>query len=215
MRDIAQYAQFQDILDRRTAREAKIYRPSAIFASVAGLELQIWYLGECVNVTQSPYSNRQTIPRLGVMTQHILIPTDFSEPSEHATMTAVDLAIALGAKITLVHVHDSPRFGVAEVPAILGASEEALLELAQVDMLRLVERVHAKDIEVDFVIRKGHPASTVLEVAREVGADLIVVGTHGRRALDRVLMGSVAERVVRTSHLPVLVVPPAPVQSHR
>jgi nucleotide-binding universal stress UspA family protein len=148
------------------------------------------------------------------MARHLLIPTDFSEPSEHATKTGIDLALALDAKITLVHIQDTPRFGFAEVPSLLGATEDALNELAQADMLRLIERVHARDIDVDFVIRKGHPAASILDVAGEVDADLIVLGTHGRRALDRVLMGSVAERLVRTSPVPVLVVPPAVATPH-
>lgn len=123
-------------------------------------------------------------------------------------MRAVDQALLSGAKITLVHVHDSPRFGFAEVPMLLGATEDALLDMEKNEMGLLVEKIRARGVEADFLIRKGRPAPTIVAAAKEVGADLVVLGTHGRKLVERAFLGSVAERVVRTSSVAVLVVPP-------
>lgn len=142
------------------------------------------------------------------MANHILAPTDFSKPSEHAIGVAADLAKALGAHLTLVHIHDIPLFGFPEVPVLLGEGEEAVLAFARTEMKRLIEGLKERGVVAESVIQKGAPAADVISVGKAIGADLIVIGTNGRRGVERALLGSVTERIVRTSPIPVLVVPP-------
>jgi nucleotide-binding universal stress UspA family protein len=81
-----------------------------------------------------------------------------------------------------------------------------LTEAASARLGTLLELFRARLPGARRVVRVGSPWEQILEAAREIGADLVVVGTHGRRGVSHVIMGSVAERVVRLSHLPVLTV---------
>ena len=158
---------------------------------------------------------------------HVLVPTDFSAPAEQALRYALAEAAVHHAKVTLLHVMPphtgtevyfvagAPRAGVGFEPALegrLGASipprptvvlqdhnEEALTHLR--DLMR--NGFHgAWEVEV----ATGPPAETIVRVAHERGADLIVMGTHGRTGLQHVLHGSVAAKVVRLAPCPVLTV---------
>ncbi|HWE35988.1 MAG TPA: universal stress protein [Isosphaeraceae bacterium] len=137
----------------------------------------------------------------------ILVPTDFSESSEHALRMACALARDYEARLVLLHVAPPPIVGgTLAVPVDPRYYREALDEaLAKVEPAELRGRVERH-------LREGDAAAEVLRMAEEKECDLIVMGSHGRRMLGRLLLGSVAEMVMRGSPCPVLVVR-APIRS--
>lgn len=140
-------------------------------------------------------------------TKKILCPTDFSECARGALRDAAELASLTGAKLCIMHVYQNPAY-VAPVGAYLEPSASALAQLrdALVDELdKLTEPLAAEGVDVETRLAEGIPYQTVVDYAKEWGADLIVMGTHGRSGLQRAFIGSVAERVVRLAHCPVLV----------
>lgn len=139
----------------------------------------------------------------------ILIPTDFAENAEHALTYAIGLAKATGAKIHLLHVPVLPTYllmdlsyspGPEVVTRIHEEAAESLAERAQT--------VRAADVECVDSVRSGMVHEVIRDYARSEGIDLIVLGTHGRTGVSKLLYGSVTERVVKTAHTPILVVPP-------
>jgi nucleotide-binding universal stress UspA family protein len=142
--------------------------------------------------------------------KHILCGTDFSEPSEHAVRTAASLAKLLGARVTIVHVLD-PHTMSAPIPlpesATLGEAQKRMEETASGKLGDVRSRLLGGITTVDTrVVLDASAAHAVTHTAEQIGADLIVVGTHGRTGLAHLLIGSVAERVVRHAHCPVLTV---------
>jgi universal stress protein A len=130
----------------------------------------------------------------------ILVPTDFSEHSETALHFAGALARDYGARIVLLHVIPIPI-----APPIDGAI--AAPPVSTADELR--ERLEAIDlpgVEVQRRLIEGRPLEGILDTAADSGCDLIVMGTHGRGGIRRLLMGSVAEGVLRQASCPVLTV---------
>jgi len=115
---------------------------------------------------------------------------------------AVDLAANYGATVYAAYVVApaySPEFNAGDLQASLhAAGEEAVGAVA--------DRAEEAGVEVETDLRRGDPHREIIDYAGEVDADLIVMGTHGRTGLDRYLIGSVAERVVRTADAPVLTV---------
>jgi len=132
----------------------------------------------------------------------ILHPTDFSEYSAHALRMACALARDYGARLVLLHVAAPPTIGYAE--GVIPPDTEYYTEGLRDQLARL--DVPAVGIQPERRLAEGDPVSEILRVAREINADLIVMGTHGRTGLSRLLMGSVAELVVRRSSCPVLTV---------
>jgi len=133
----------------------------------------------------------------------LLIPTDFSPSSEAAVQVATTLAKNSGAALLIVHVDEATLpygFGV-ETGAAPGAERPSDRKLRE-----LLESVVPSDESVPFEHRllSGDPASEILRLADEEHVDLIVLATHGRTGLHRLLMGSVAELVVRRAGCPVL-----------
>jgi nucleotide-binding universal stress UspA family protein len=134
----------------------------------------------------------------------ILHPTDFSPAASEALRIACSLAREHGAKLILVHVAQQPISGVAGMavpppppPVINWSGLQAQLN---------AEAAGIQSVLVETRLMEGEPASAIVAMAREMGADLIVIGSHGRTGLDRLLMGSVAEHVVRKASCPVLTV---------
>ena len=138
--------------------------------------------------------------------KHILVPTDFGESAERATDYALALAGKFDAKLTLMHVYSTPTYTYAE--GFLWPVEE-LARGAQVALGTVVETLKQRNAGIDSALVMGAPWEQILLVAKQRGVDLIVMGTHGRRGLSRMLLGSVAERVVRMSPVPVLAIPSA------
>lgn len=144
--------------------------------------------------------------------QTIIVPVDFSDCSHGVATQAASLARREGARLVLLHVAQPPS-GLAE-DATIHPSEQhpamtvrAYLESAARRRLPIYERLIAKEeVTVELLVRTGRIAETILEVSEERGADLIVMGTHGRRGLARALLGSVAESVLRRAAVPVLTI---------
>jgi nucleotide-binding universal stress UspA family protein len=144
------------------------------------------------------------------MFSRILVPTDFSPPSDAALDYARILAAKFGSSLQILHVIDDPTASSEFVPDGFAPSTEnirtALLEQARQrveQQMTFVDRsrYHAY---TDAVL--GLPAQTIVDYADATGTGLIVMGTHGRTGLAHLLMGSVAEQVVRTARCPVLTV---------
>jgi nucleotide-binding universal stress UspA family protein len=142
--------------------------------------------------------------------QRILVPTDFSECSGAAAAVADQLAKQIGAAIELVTVVDtSPlqeaygdeAFRNERIAHIRGVAEQKLEQFAQRHFpAPRAARLHVRD---------GNTLSEILAAARDTGSDLIVMGTQGRTGLTHLLIGSVAEKVVRHSEIPVITVRPS------
>ncbi len=132
----------------------------------------------------------------------ILYPTDFSDRSLYAFRMACALARDYGARVIVLHVVEPP-FVPGEPGAIidLPANEPNLL----MDRLKTFEP-HDPSVKVEHVMREGPAAEVIADAAKEAQADLIVMGTHGRTGLSRILLGSVTEQVLRHAECPVLTV---------
>ncbi len=139
----------------------------------------------------------------------ILCPIDFSRTSERAADYAVGLARQLGSSVHFVHAWEMPVYGLPDRGLILGAEDVVqITDAIQKQMDACLTRHAEVDMALQARIVQGSPAREIVRVATELGAELIVMGTHGRRGVEHMLLGSVAERVVRTSTVPVLTVPP-------
>lgn len=145
------------------------------------------------------------------MYSRILVPTDGSATSERALSEAVRLARICSARLRVIHVVDplthitgfeNPHVYTSEIfPAMLEAGDELLARS------RAAIEAESVEVETELIQSSGERVSRIIvEQAQAWGAELIVLGTHGRRGVDRVLMGSDAEQVARTSPVPVLLV---------
>lgn len=140
--------------------------------------------------------------------KRILVATDFSKASEAALEYAVGIAKALHANVTLVHAYEIPTYSYPDVAVPLPPEMEREIEKASKRSLHdACERFGKSGVKLDAIVAKGKPWAQIERVADDEKADVIVLGTHARGPLGRVFLGSVAEKVVRTSKLPVLVVP--------
>ncbi|WP_255198708.1 universal stress protein [Halorarius litoreus] len=142
------------------------------------------------------------------MYRDVLVPTDGSDAAEAAVEHAIDHAVRYDAALHVVHVVD---------PVTLPPSPNGgrILETLERQGRAAIERVaqQAENAEVrtiESAVVSGPPHTGILEYIDEHDIDLVVMGTHGRRGLDRFLLGSVTERVVRLTDVPVLVVHPNP-----
>ena len=129
----------------------------------------------------------------------IIFPTDFSSSSDAALAHATALARDMKAKLLIVHV--------GEPPTTYGGGEMyyGILEPNPTELLRMLHAVHPEDpvVACEHRLLSGDPAGAITELAQKENADLIVMGTHGRTGFVRLLMGSVAEAVVRRAPCPV------------
>ena len=135
----------------------------------------------------------------------ILVPTDFSESAEYALDYAVQLADKLDGRILLLNAIGVPALGVPELGlAVSSTMMESLVKThsAALDTLAASKR----PAKIETLLRSGDARDVIVLAAKELDADLIVMGTHGRRGVSRALLGSVAEGVVRTAPCPVLTI---------
>jgi nucleotide-binding universal stress UspA family protein len=137
-----------------------------------------------------------------IRVKRILVPTDFSPASQAALTYAAELARSFSAELHLLNVpEDAGAAAEAEFP--IGLFEN--MRSAAYDRLgRLVAPEFGLEVPPKFAMRVGSPAEEIGRYAAEHAIDLIVMGTHGRRGLAHVVMGSVAEKVVRSAPCPVL-----------
>lgn len=145
--------------------------------------------------------------------KNILCPIDFSACSSEALDYAVELAKKLGADLHLLHVYQDPLAGIPFArPNTAGAPAAPLEVIEQARAARKTEIERLRKLCTDHGITtrveeiEGVPAATIVKAASDNKTDLIVMGTHGRTGLAHVVVGSVAERVVRLSPCPVLTV---------
>jgi nucleotide-binding universal stress UspA family protein len=145
----------------------------------------------------------------GLDVQRILVPTDFSQPSTEALELAIEFARRFGAELRLFHSREMPAYVFPD--AVMPASPVMFQELertARVELARLEDQVRAQGVVVSSEAAMGMHDQEICRHAKDWGADLIIMGTHGRTGLRHVLLGSVAERVVRRAPCPVLTVRP-------
>ncbi|QCJ45808.1 MULTISPECIES: universal stress protein [Haloprofundus] len=134
----------------------------------------------------------------------ILVATDGSDPSEAAVDHALDLAKQYGATLHALTVVDTRVYTDVDIRAT--PVFDALEEQAQETVDAVAEAGAAVDVPVVTAVEHGSPASAIVDYATGHDVDVVVVGTHGRRGVRRVVLGSVAERVVRNAPVPVLTV---------
>jgi nucleotide-binding universal stress UspA family protein len=136
----------------------------------------------------------------------ILVATDFSDTAEQALDYAIALAGKLGAKLYLFNAIGLSTFGV--VPELGVAATSTMLDGIVSDNQKALDSLIAAKAptKIHTVMRTGDPRDLIVDTAAEVGADLIVMGTHGRRGVTRALLGSVAEGVLRHAMCPVLTI---------
>jgi nucleotide-binding universal stress UspA family protein len=144
----------------------------------------------------------------------ILLPTDFSGCGNYALPYAAAIARAAKARVVCVHVVEPivPAVGysgLAEPMPIADVSEQ-LEDSAERELPQLIDCDDLHGLEVEEVIAHGDAAAEIVRVANEHAVDLIVISSHGRTGLGRMIFGSTAEAVVRHAHCPVLVVKPPP-----
>jgi nucleotide-binding universal stress UspA family protein len=133
----------------------------------------------------------------------ILFPTDFSPASDQALRWATALARDTGATISIVHVEEPPlAYGGGEM--YIGFDEESTRDELRKTLMHVVPTDHNVPFEHKLLV--GDPAGAIVQAAESENADMIVMGTHGRTGLTRLLMGSVAEAVIRRAKCPVLTV---------
>ncbi|CAN5922246.1 hypothetical protein BH11MYX4_BH11MYX4_13950 [soil metagenome] len=135
--------------------------------------------------------------------KHILVPTDFSDASERALSAAIELAVAFKSNLTLLHVWNVPVMGYAEG---LTWPIDEMKAAAKTSLTELRERVAKRVPGTDAFLERGLEWERILDFVKTKDVDLVVMGTHGRRGLPRLLLGSVAEKVVRLSPVPVMTV---------
>jgi nucleotide-binding universal stress UspA family protein len=133
----------------------------------------------------------------------VLFPSDGSEGAEAALEHAIDLAGRYDATLHVLYVADTNRdsvtvLGTDVVDALVAKGEEMVAETAA--------RAEAAGLDVVTAVVQGGPSETILDYVADRGVDVVVMATHGRRGLDRLLLGSVTERVVRSADVPVLTV---------
>jgi nucleotide-binding universal stress UspA family protein len=143
---------------------------------------------------------------MNLLPRNILVPTDFSEHAERA----LDYAVALAAKLDArVHVLDAvvlPIWGAELGVSVTAAMVDDVMSANQKELERLVAARTGKAAFGPPWLEVGDARTVIVDVATRLGADLIVMGTHGRRGVSRLFLGSVAESVVRTAPCPVLLV---------
>jgi len=162
--------------------------------------------------------------------KHVLVPTDFSEPGNYAVRYAMQETALRGAKVTLLHVQQSSSAGteIYYVSGPVGSGLEAGYDIVAGGRLGTAPAAEPTVVRHDLVeealtklrnlvpgsfpgewaveIAEGRPADAIVRLAQERAVDLIVMATHGRTGFEHVLIGSVAEKVVRLAPCPVLTV---------
>lgn len=140
-------------------------------------------------------------------TKTILVPTDFSAAAETALGQALALASKLGAKVVLLHAYALPIIGFPDGALIPSATiASRIISDAEKELAAFVARFGESGVEVVPLLKQADPREAILAAVHDLPADLVVMGTHGRRGIARALIGSVAEAIVRVSPVPVMTV---------
>ncbi|PSP55432.1 stress response protein [Halobacteriales archaeon QS_1_67_19] len=140
------------------------------------------------------------------MYDRILVPTDGSPETERAVEHAADLAVAHGAELHGIYVINSATFAGLPMETSWEGVNDVLREEGESALERVAEIAADRGLDATTQLVDGSPSRRIVEYAEREGCDLVVMGTHGRGGIDRLLLGSVAEGVVRASTVPVLTV---------
>ena len=144
------------------------------------------------------------------MYRKILVPLDGSEMAEAVLPHVEMLARANGCEVVLLRVALNPAYQFAMTdPAMLGVLVSDMQADAEKYLQRVTAQLQERGLTVSAETAEGYTAECILQVAQEKGVDLIAMSTHGRSGVARWLIGSVADRVMRTAKVPVLLVRPA------
>lgn len=135
----------------------------------------------------------------------ILVPTDFSPASEQALRQAAQIALPLGAEVVLLHVVERFPYSASE-GFVFVDHRPALIAVSRSLLDSLIQKWIPKPLRAFPRLATGTPHQEIIRTARREGVQLIVLGTHGRSGVGHMLLGSVAEKVVRTASCPVLTV---------
>ena len=151
-------------------------------------------------------------PAQAMSISRILVPVDYSEHSRAAVEYGGHVAERFGATLDVIHVWDRPSYVPAEALVAHAGGKKSLVDMirenAEAEMSEFLATCQAPaGVALTHHLESGEPASTILRVAGERAADLIVAGTHGRTGVRHLLLGSVAEKLVRLAKVPVLTVP--------
>lgn len=151
------------------------------------------------------------------MPKRVLIALDYNPTAQKVAETGHELANAMNADIALVHVvADSAYYASTQYSPIMGfdSFQPATFPVDAVEDIRIAagdflrrSKEHLGDGHITIFVKEGETAQAILEVATEWGADIIVMGTHSRRGLDKILMGSVAEQVLHHADRPIYIIP--------
>ena len=152
------------------------------------------------------------------MNDKVLIALDYYPTAQKVAETGYRMAKAMNAEIYLIHVVADPTYYYSrQYSPVMGLDSfdsAGLVESVTIDELRKAaqdflnkSKQHLGDESIKTVLKEGDAVKSVLEAATELGADIIVMGTHSRRGLDKILMGSVAENVLHRSTIPLLIIP--------
>ena len=143
---------------------------------------------------------------------HILCPTDLKERSYISLKKAVQIAHQFNARITMLNVHG--EFMDKHEREMLRVSVDKLKEKYQQvaieskeEMKTIIQDLHAEDVEITYLLRKGKPADAIIDVSAEERVDLIVICTDGRDNVKDFVTGTITEQVINRAPCPVLVVP--------
>jgi len=137
--------------------------------------------------------------------QNILVPVDFERSSQRALELAIDLALRFDARLTVFHAWDVPVYVYTDL-VVPNDTWSPMAGAAQRQLEDTMAQVRKRLPRAESVLVRGPAAIEILSAAEGLKADLVVMGTHGRRGLNRAFVGSVAEKVVRASVVPVLTV---------
>ncbi len=143
------------------------------------------------------------------MIKEVMIATDGSETSEKAAKVGIETACRSGGRITVVYVVDVFRLahlpGYAALPGLKGKLMELMQKEGQKAVEYVEEQASEAGIPCQMIVAEGDPSDELLRISEK--SDLLIMGSVGRTGLDKLLLGSVAEKVVRHSTIPVLLVP--------
>lgn len=146
------------------------------------------------------------------MFKRILCPIDLKDRSDMAVKKAIQIAHQFGSKITLLNVHE--EFMDKDEREMLRVSVNKMKEKyshiaskSKEEMKAIIHQLHADDIKVDYLLHSGKPEHAIVEVAKELGPDLIVMCTDGRNSIMDFVVGTITQHVINASPCPVLVIP--------
>lgn len=139
--------------------------------------------------------------------QNILFPTDFTEDAEQAFRYALEASLKTGANLHLLHAVEEPYDFAVRVEEVVGGLKEEAEEKLQRLIRAVKESENYRSIPLDCRIVRGKPYRVIMDYAREVNTDLIIMGTKGESSLKRILYGNVTSNVILDSTIPVMTVP--------